>query len=128
MASSSFFFRNCHIFFIWSLISWFSARRDSTSPCLSDGGLPRVVLEGPACHGGLARGACDCDDVRVEGAVVQGCDGEVPDVVGDDVVVVDEAPPAGDGATEDAEAGGLSGGRVCPGVGQARFQSFIHFT
>ena len=73
-----------------------------TGARLPDAGEAVVVLERPECHGGLSGITYDSDNVRIEGAVAEGGYGEVLDVIGDDVVVVDEAPAACGGRAEDA--------------------------
>ena len=72
---------------------------------LPDGGEAIVVLERPEGHGGLAGVTDQGDDVGIEGAVAEGGYGEVLDVRGDDVVIVDEASSARGGRAKYTEAG-----------------------
>lgn len=72
---------------------------------LPDSGEAIVILESPKSHSGLTGVADYCDNIGIERAVAEGGYGEVLDIRGDDVIVVDEASATRGGRAEDAEAG-----------------------
>ena len=70
--------------------------------------------------------ADDSDDIGVERTVAEGCYGEVLDILGDDMVVVDEAPAARCWGAEYPEACSESRGRIGSAVDETGSEAWVH--